>query len=294
MKIWREIVTVNDQSNLQQDIDALHQWSVNNKINFHAKKCKVLRATVKRSPLEFSYSMAGTVLEISDEERDLGVIVSSNFKWIKQHRVLLGKCNQKLGLLKRSCSFSKSIESRKILYLSIIRSQFEHCSPIWRPITNAQISKFEALQKRSVKWIFNENYCSYSAKNYFHKPKRLDILPLRLKFDYNGLVMFYKIVNNISCIKMPTYLISSDSINNNNTNMYFQRNTRQFRENDNLKFKSTINPKVDAFSNSFFPRTHLKWNTLPYTLRSSVSTVIFQKRLKEYLWLTAEDALSSM
>ena len=65
--------------------------------------------------------MSGTVLDITECEKDLGVVVSPNFKWNKQHRKLLGKASQKLGLLRRSCSFSKNLSHRKVLYIAIVR-----------------------------------------------------------------------------------------------------------------------------------------------------------------------------
>ena len=39
-KIWRKIVTSRDIALLQKDIDYLHKWSINNKMNFHPKNVK--------------------------------------------------------------------------------------------------------------------------------------------------------------------------------------------------------------------------------------------------------------
>ena len=44
-KIWREILSDLDQISLQKDIDELYKWSVDNKMNFHPEKCKVLAVT---------------------------------------------------------------------------------------------------------------------------------------------------------------------------------------------------------------------------------------------------------
>ena len=193
MKVYREIVTSDDNYILQSDIDALMQWSECNKIRFHPNKCKVLKCTLKKQDgATFIYNMSGTTLEITDCEKDLGVMVTSNLKWNRQHRVLLNKASQKLGLLRRSCSFSRNLDHRKVLYLAIVRSQFEHCSQIWRPVKITQMDKFEALQKRGIKWVFGEDFTYYSKTEYFSKLKQLNILPLSLKFDLNDLVLFHK------------------------------------------------------------------------------------------------------
>ena len=41
-KIWRHIDSPQDHCILQNDINALYQWSVKNKMRCHTKKCKVL------------------------------------------------------------------------------------------------------------------------------------------------------------------------------------------------------------------------------------------------------------
>ena len=80
--------------------------------------------------------------------RDLGVIVSSNFRWDEQHDKILKKAHQMLGFTKRTCHFIIDVRKRRSLYLSLVRSNFEHGSIIWRPITETEISDFEKLQRR--------------------------------------------------------------------------------------------------------------------------------------------------
>ena len=122
------------------------------------------------------------------------------------------------------------------------------------------IVRFEKLQKRGIKWIFNEIYRSYSNEIYFHRQKEIDIMPLYLMFQFNDLIIFHQIVYNQICINMPKYLVCR--MNNNSStdteyDPYFQRSTRNFEYNDNLKFKSKITPRIDAFRNSFFQRTYI-------------------------------------
>ena len=106
--------------------------------------------------------MNGADLEFSQSEKDLGVTITNNFKWNTHHRSILSKASQKLGLMKRTCSFTKNKRFKKTLFLTLVRSQFEHASPVWRPTTSTQIDKFESLQKRCVKWVMNQDYNYYS------------------------------------------------------------------------------------------------------------------------------------
>ena len=290
MKIWRKVDTLADQYNLQTDINRLCQWSINNKMRFHPSKCKVLKSTLKTHIIPTVYTMDNTELVISESERDLGVIMHTKLLYNRHHKSILGKASQKLGLVKRNCSIVECHKSRKVLYLSLIRSLFEHCSTIWRPMTPTQLHKFERIQKRAVKWIFNESYCRYSERSYFDKLKFLNVLPIDYKFQLNDMVMFHKIFYDSSVVKMPTFLITQ---NDDTDGRYFQRQTRNYNNDDRLKFKCTITPRVNAFKDCFFYRSHCFWNSLPLELREVESPDCFKSKLEEHLWLLARNSLDA-
>ena len=97
-KIWRDINSESDCETLQNDINTLSIWSRNNKMSFHPDKCEALSIYdcrpdfVKVLPFALRYyNINGNVIEFCENERDLGVIVSSNFKWDKQHDKILKK-----------------------------------------------------------------------------------------------------------------------------------------------------------------------------------------------------------
>ena len=94
-----------------------------------------------------NYRLNDNILDYTDNECDLGVIVNTSYSWNDKHDKILRKASQILGLTKRTCHFINDRCRRKCLYLALIRSQFEHCSQIWRPIVDSQVSKFEQLQK---------------------------------------------------------------------------------------------------------------------------------------------------
>jgi len=280
MKIWRRIISRSDQVSLQNDINNLHSWSVINKIKFHPSKCKHISSTLKREPLNTTYFLNDTCIEKSDCEKDLGVFINNKLTFTKHHQATISKASQKLGLIKRNCSITTCPVKRKTLYLSLVRSNFEHCSTIWRPISDAQVGKFVKLQKRAVKWILNENFSRYSDLVYSQKLMSLKILPMDLKFKQNDLVIFHKVYYDNSVIKLPSYIHRQSD----NDTTVFQRPTRLHNEYDMYKVKSSINPKVNSFKNSFFYRCHLEWNKLPLELRSIENPIHFKVSLIKFLW----------
>ena len=72
---------------------------------------------------------------------------------------------------------------------------------------------------------------------------------------------------------------------------YFHRQTRNFNDSDRLKVKCTVQPRVNAFKNSFFYRSHQEWNKLPLKLRTIEDPDNFKQELEQHLWVIAESML---
>ena len=153
-KIWRRMIDHDDHLILQRDIDYLFDWASKNKMKFHPSKCKVLMVSKFNPPLidvlpfvQFYYTMENKILDYVSSERDLGVIMNQTLNFSEHANYLYSKANQRLGLLKRICHFVNNITKRRVLYITMVRSIFEHCPVIWRPSSNTIISRLESLQK---------------------------------------------------------------------------------------------------------------------------------------------------
>ena len=97
-----------------------------------------------------------------------------------------------LGFTKRTCHFIIDVRKRRSLYLSLVRSNFEHGSIIWRPITETEMSDFEKLQKKALKWIIKEENVHYDDETYIKKCCQANLTPKKF-FDINDLAFFHKI-----------------------------------------------------------------------------------------------------
>ena len=291
-KIWREIVHENDHLILQKDIDYLMDWALCNKMTFHSSKCKVLMVSHSRPPLmsilpeiQFFYTMGVDVLDYFDTEKDLGIHINGTLNFSYHANTLYSKANQKLGLLKRTCHFVENTQMKRGLYLTMVRSIFEHCPIIWRPSSISTVDRLESIQKRALKWVLNDPNVSYSSNSlYYVHCKQLNILPIKYRFDYHDLKFFHSIVYGYTCVKIPEYLRP------------FSGSRLRSSHLDYKCFVSSILPKnlfssnnfeVDHkknFSNSYFYRAHLAWNRLPLTIREIISPGPFKTQLLKYLW----------
>ena len=284
-KIWRAINSYEDYCILQDDINRLNNWALQHKMKFHPDKCKLLSIPGKKSNmgmlpvpfLRFQYFLGQIPMDYTDSEKDLGVIVNQHFRFDCQVERVLSKANQQFGLTRRTCSFVSDCRRKRTLYLTLIRSQFEHCSQIWRPTNKSSKDKFDAFQKKCIKWILSEEYINYySYDTYVRKCKQVDVLPLNKRFDLNDLILFHKIVYGLSSIRMPDYLT------------LFGGNSRlRTCHLDRLSYVSAISPHSayrSHFCKSFFYRTHLLWNTLPLEVREGSCPLSFKKKVTSHFW----------
>ena len=237
-KIWRKITCEGDQNILQNDINSLNKWAKLNKMKFHPKKCKVLCVTPLRRTFyllpsdRFVYCLDGICLDYVDSEKDLGVHISTSLNWKDHIHYICAKANRILGLVQRTCHFVKDPLQKRVLYLSLVSSQFNHCSPIWRPSSITLLNKIERVQVRAVKWILSEQCGAYSQSQYFEKCKNLNLLPLKTRLDFFSILIFHKIIHKNIAIDLPKYisLVSQTSLRSSHK--------------DPLTFESSIKPRV--------------------------------------------------
>ena len=283
-KIWRTIHSEHDHELLQKDITYLNRWAILNKMQFHPNKCKVVSVAHRTPPLlgilpniQYFYVLGNNTLDYVTHEKDLGVDINPNLNFNDQCNRLLSKANQQFGLTKRTCHFVNDTKRKRALYLALIRSQFEHCSPIWRPGGKTMLSKFENFQKRCIKWVLCEENIKYNSYiTYIHKCRQVNLLPIVKRFDLNDLILFHKIVYNLIPLKFPDYLSFFNGISR-------LRSCHL----DNLSIISNLQPKsssTHSLNKSFFYRTHTLWNSLPLDIRQINTPPNFKDKLIAHLW----------
>ena len=135
-KIWRKICSYSDCVILNNDIESLSKWADRNMMKFHPNKCKVLSTSLKRVnyyilPFDrFSYELKDSVMDYCSTEKDLGVIITPKITWDSHQNSIISKVLRQLGLLKRTCHFIRNQSQKRALYITLVRSLFEHYGEI--------------------------------------------------------------------------------------------------------------------------------------------------------------------
>ena len=109
--------------------------------------------------LYYHYNFGENLLEYADSEKDLGVDITSNLSCNEHCDMIISRAKQKSGMLRRTCNFVNDVKRKRILCLTLIESQFEHCSQIWHPNNLTMIDKFENGQKNALNGFYLKKRC---------------------------------------------------------------------------------------------------------------------------------------
>ena len=81
--IYREISEEEDHHTLQADLDTLIQWEREFSMEFHPKRCNILRVSRSRYPSTYNYTLHGRTLKEVEEVIYLGITITKDLSWGK-------------------------------------------------------------------------------------------------------------------------------------------------------------------------------------------------------------------
>ena len=123
------------------------------------------------------FPIYGNDLELVEENKLLGVIVSSNLSLSSNVEYVVKRCNSKLWILRLHKKLGADNEDLKEVYVSQIRSILEFEAPVSHSsITGEDRLKLERLQKSALHIMLSNSYKSFS---YARKALDLETLHTR-------------------------------------------------------------------------------------------------------------------
>ena len=149
-KVFKAIMTEQDRSDLQEDLDNLQNWASTWKMKFNADKCKVLH--IGNQNPQYEYRMCDTSLEAVREEKDLGVIVDEKLKFDTHTVTQANKANKVLGIIRRTFD-NLDEEMLVLLYKSLVRPYLEYCHAVVYPQYVKHEKMLEAVQRRATRLV---------------------------------------------------------------------------------------------------------------------------------------------
>jgi Reverse transcriptase (RNA-dependent DNA polymerase) len=247
-KAGREIRDDSDVAELQRTLDRLIDWSERWGMQFNTGKCKVMHCGI-RNP-RAAYSMGGHVLDTTEEERDIGVLVSAGMKPAAQCAKAAKTATTVLGQINRAFTYREK-QVFPALYQRYVRPHLEFSSQAWSPWLQKDTDLLEKVQIRAV------NMVNGLHGTYEEKLKQLGMQSLAERRDEADMVLVYKILNNKCTVRAENWFEIDNS-----------EGPRTRSANNGIRIRPPF-ARTDKRKNFFTVRVCEKWNSLPATVKSA-------------------------
>ncbi|CAM5110902.1 unnamed protein product [Natator depressus] len=246
-----------DRDIIQEDLDDLVNWSNSNRMKFNSEKCKVMHLGINNK--NFSYKLGTHQLEVTEEEKDLGVLVDHRMTMSRQCDMAVKKANAVLGCIRRGIS-SRDKEVLVPLYKALVRPHLEYCVQFWSPMKDE--FKLEQVQRRATRMIRGMENLSYERRL-----KELGLFSLTKRRLRRDMIALYKYIRGINTrVGEELFKLSTDV--DTRTNGYKLANGK-FRLEIRRRFLTTRGVKF--------------WNSLPREAVGAKDLSGFKIRLDKFM-----------
>lgn len=194
VKIYKPCKSVHDCSLLQEDLNRLYAYCVNNKLFLSLPKCQTISFTKNKNKINFNYIINNVQLNKVASIRDLGVTLDSCLHFDIHVDNIINKAFRIYGMVVRSTRDFVRPSTFLLLYKILIRSQLEYAVAIWNPFYVKYSERLETIQKKFLRTV---NFkCKKSKLPYEHLLKRYNILSLESRRLLLVAMMLHSICNN--------------------------------------------------------------------------------------------------
>jgi len=261
-KIWSKIRTEKDSVGLQQDLYSSLEWNSEWLMGYNKTKCKVMHVG-HRLDTHYYLEENGTKIELENtvEEKDLGIVVTSDLKVGAQCRKAASKAMSILGMIRRGFNQIDG-DDFQILYKTYVRPCIEYCVQAWSPYLSKDIQCLERVQRRATKMVHGLKEAAYEDRL-----RSLGLTTLEQRRLRGDLILTYKLLTN----KMEV-----------DASQFFQpRNDTHNTRGHRLKlFVPSVRTCVRR--NSFSQRILEHWNKLPSEVVDADSVNTFKNLLDRH------------
>ena len=200
VKLFRLIRSPGDAVALQGDLERLCVWSSTWKLSLNPSKCKVITFTLRKKPVEASYSINNVTLDRVTEMRDLGILLDSKLTFGPHIDNVVGKANRALGMYLRSLQTYRAPAGRRFSpgpimagFNAHIRSIMEFGSVIWGGAAKTHILRLERIQHKFLMWLATHSSNPSACLEYPALLLHFGVLHIERRLLLNDLNYLYNI-----------------------------------------------------------------------------------------------------
>ena len=175
-----------------------------------------------------------------------------------------------MGYVKRTSNSIKNIDTKRTIYLTIVRAHLAYSSPVWDPQTVDNIKNIERMKRHATKYILGLPYCCRDT----YKERLLETYLILLMYWHECLdiIQLFKIIN-------ITY-VDKDIVPKVKTT---RKSTRSGDKIDGTLVLEEQLCRTCTYARSYMVRSKQVWNTLPAEMcRNFTSLAMFKTLLEQY------------
>ena len=257
-KLYGQVDSQEQSAALQRDLEAIQDWTKRWQLPLNTQKCKVLHLGSRNQARQ--YILEGNVVQETDAEKDLGVIVDKTMKFHEQNASSVKKANKLLGIIKKSFDFLDETNVN-LLYKVMIRPVLEYCNIAWGPHYKMDQKKIEQVQRRATRLVPSLRHLPYQERL-----EKLGMPSLSYRRRRGDMIAVFKIMTGRAS---GIQFFTAEKM---------QGRTRGHQ----LKLKK-FHAKKDVRRQYFSHRVINDWNNLPSSV-INVGTVSAFKRALDQQW----------
>lgn len=127
-----------DSLKMQDDINRLFHWSLDNCLSLNFKKCQIMSFYRHSSTEFYDYQLSDHSVQRCHSFNDLGILFDHQLRFNLHIDGIISKANSRLGLVK---IWSKELNS-------LVRSILESSAPVWNSSYEIYSKRIESIQKQ--------------------------------------------------------------------------------------------------------------------------------------------------
>lgn len=244
---------------LHSDFEKTCIWFYENSMMLNPGKCHYM--CLGRNITDDIFEYKDIKLINSTEETMLGITIDKKLTFEPHIRNICMKANQKLSALTRVSQYL-SFDKKKLLYQSMIKSQFGYCPLIWMHCSRNANKTINKTQERSLRIVYNNFNLDFNELLNMNQETSIHHRNIQLL-----MIEIYKIVNNLS----PPIMNDLLEIRENNYNL---RNFREFA----VSHRRTVNNGLETITY----RAPYLWSTVPAEYKEAKDISEFKKLIKTW------------
>ena len=200
-KISCSISCQQDAHRLQEDLNRVMNWSIENNMALNESKFEFLKHNYDfdshMMEMPFSYfdscykTLNSSLIECNHTVKDLGITFSADSTF-NIHIANIVKNAKDKAAWALSVFKTRNKDEMMLLYKTYIRSQLEYCCPLWNPSGPGSLTAIKLLE--GVQRTFTAKISSLSHLNYWQRLKHLNLMSLQRRRERYIIIHMWKIL----------------------------------------------------------------------------------------------------